>query len=71
VEVARELGVEPSLLYRWNTLFKKEATEAFRGSGNRTSAEEEIRQLRKRVRELEEEKEILAKASAYFAKLQK
>ena len=49
----------------------EEGAEAFRGNGHRTSLEQEIFQLRQQVKRLEEEKEILKKASAYFAKHQR
>lgn len=62
-EVAESLGISASLLCRWQ--------EAFRGNGNRTGMEEELRRLRKENADLREEKEILKKAAAYFAKYQK
>jgi len=71
VEVAEELDISSTLLRKWVRTYQEEAEEAFRGNGNRTTAEEEIRQLKKQLRELKEENEILVKASAYFAKLQK
>jgi transposase len=67
-EVARSLGVHGNSIYRWRQELKQEGPEAFRGNGNRTTLEEENRQLRHRVQQLEMETEILKKASAYFAK---
>lgn len=66
--VGESLGICRKNLQRWVTSARAEGTDAFRGNGNRTAAEEEIAQLRRRVRELEEERAILKKASAYFAK---
>jgi transposase len=71
VEVAESLGVSTALLYRWRRAQSEEGADAFRGNGNRTALEEEIHRLRKENAELREEKEILKKASAYFAKHQK
>jgi len=71
VEVAESLGVSTALLYRWRRAQAEEGADAFRGNGNRTTVEEELYRLRKENAELREEKEILKKASAYFAKHQK
>lgn len=57
-EIAIEYGVSESLLYRW----KQEL------SASVPSAEqEELKRLRKRQRELEEENEILKKALKIFS----
>lgn len=65
------LGVSENVLYRWRQKLEDEGTDAFRGQGNRTVLEEENRQLRLENRRLREETEILKKAAAYFAKLQR
>lgn len=70
-EVAESLGVTPSLLCRWRRAAERDGSDAFRGNGKRRASEEEIRQLRKRIADLEEEKDILKKAAAYFAKYHK
>lgn len=68
VEVARSLGINNNILYRWRQAIESEGSDAFRGNGNRTTLEEENRQLKLEVRQLREEAEILKKAAAYFAK---
>ena len=70
-EVAESLGVTASLLSRWKSAAEREGNDAFRGNGNRTALEEELRRLRKENADLREEKEILKKAAAYFAKYHK
>jgi transposase len=66
-DVARSLGLPSWSLSRWVRAAQKEGPEAFRGNGQRTAQEQEIFELRQRVKRLEEEKAILKKAAAYFA----
>jgi transposase len=68
-EVGQELGVNHETLRNWVNAAKT-AEAAGRGRSEKVSADEreELRRLRKRVTELEVEKEILRKAAAYFAK---
>lgn len=63
-EAGRSLGIKPDLIRRWRQEFGQEM------SGEHLSADEreELKRLRRRVRELEMEQEILKKASAYFAR---
>lgn len=63
-EAAKSLGVGISLLYKW-----KERFEAQRqGTTLEESERDELKRLRKENKELRMEKEILKKASAFFAK---
>ena len=66
--VARSLGLSPETLYRWLREYRENAREAFPGNGKLTSQDEEVRQLRRKVAQLEEEREILKKAATFFAK---
>jgi transposase len=66
-DAASSLGIPAWSLSRWVRAAKDEGQDAFRGNGNRTNQEQEIIELRRRVKQLEEEKEILKKAAAYFA----
>ena len=63
-KAAESLGIRANLLYRW-----KDNEEAQK-TGVAPSCEEraEVVRLRKEVKELRMEKEILKKASAFFAK---
>ena len=65
--LARDLGVSDQTLRNW----QRQATiDAGRGrSGDLTSAEhEELRRLRREVKILQQEREILRKAAAFFAR---
>jgi transposase len=66
--VADSLGLPRETMYRWLREYRANPTEAFRGNGTLTSQDEEIRQLRRKVARLEEEREILKKAATFFAK---
>jgi transposase len=55
-------------LSRWIKVAKSEGADAFRGQGQRTAEQQELCELRQRVRQLEEERAILKKAAAYFAR---
>jgi transposase len=68
-QVARELGVNHETLRNWVNAAKKKQRTAAAG-GDELSADEraELRRLRGRVAELEQEKEILRRAAQYFAK---
>ena len=63
-EAARSLGIGDNLIRRWKREFEGEASGAQLNADER----EELKRLRKEVRILRMEREILKKASAYFAK---
>ena len=66
-EAARNLGLNYNMLGRW----KKESEEgedAFRGNGKLTPDQLELRRLQAENRQLRMEREILKKATAFFAK---
>jgi transposase len=68
-EIARELGVKRTLLYRWRDEHVNKSDAAFKGSGRpRTEQMSELSRLRKENVELREERDILKKAAAYFAR---
>jgi transposase len=67
-EAARRLGVDQTLLRSWKIKFQEQGDQAFPGSGQRTAIEEEVRQLREENARLKMERDILKKATAFFAR---
>jgi transposase len=67
-EAARNLGIHPNMLSRWKRQLEAEGGDAFPGKGQMAPEKEELHRLRKRVKQLEMEREILKKATAFFAK---
>ena len=64
-DIAAELGIHTSLLYRWNRQYGSEL------SGRPAASEhdrEDVERLRRRLRTLEMENSLLKKAAALFAK---
>ena len=66
--LAAEIGVHANTIYKWGEQYRVDPENAFPGSGHMKPNEEELAKTKRRVRELEEEVEILKKAAAYFAK---
>lgn len=72
--IAQDLGMNHKTLYNWVYNYKREnnlQTYNRTSSSKSTlkeSAEEELRRLRKENRLLKQERDILKKATAYFAK---
>ena len=62
-DVAKEIGVNDKTLQRWVKLRR----EQLEGKAPEKPESAEVKELQKRVRELEQENEFLKKASAFFA----
>jgi transposase len=67
-EAARSLGVDRSMLGRWIKEADAEGSDAFPGNGKLSEDQQELRRLREENRRLRMEREILKKATAFFAK---
>lgn len=68
-EIALQLGVKRTLLYRWRDAVRTKGDAAFGGAGRRlTNSEDEIIRLRRELQLVQEERDLLKKAAAYFAK---
>lgn len=67
-KTARDLGIKESLLYSWVSEEKNKNQTFADESGNQTNLIEELNRLRKENARLKEEREILKKATAFFAK---
>ena len=66
--VARELGINANSLRDWLKTYKVNKKQPFVGSGNLRDIDAENRRLRKQMRNMAEEIEILKKAAAIFAR---
>ena len=62
VEVARQLGIRPKLLYNWRAAFLKDGDHAFPGTGHQTPEQAELAKLRRENAQLKMERDILKKA---------
>ena len=67
-EAARNLGIHHSSLRHWKKQFETKGYQGFPGKGNLNPEKEELFRLRKEVKKLRMEREILKKAAAFFAK---
>lgn len=69
-QLALELGVARNQIYKWQAqLQTKGEDQAFRGPGaKRLSELSEIERLKRELKRVTEERDILKKAAAYFAK---
>ena len=64
----RRLGVNQKRLGRWVKEDESDDAQALRGNGKLKPEKKELRDLRIRVKRLEMEKDILKKATVFFAK---
>ena len=64
-QIAEDVGISETTLHRWIGQFEVDQGER---EGTSSDERDELRQLRKDKRRLEQENEILRRAAAYFAK---
>ena len=68
-QLALELGIRRNLLYKWQKDLHGKADQAFRGQGRKPHAQQsEVARLKSELEKVTEERDILKKAAAYFAK---
>ena len=68
IEAARSLEINSTMLGRWVKEHKQsDDGQAFRGNGKLTPEQQEIKKLKQQVKRLETEREILKKATVFFA----
>ncbi len=67
-DVAQGLGLHPNMLSRWKTELESEGAVAFPGNGKPSASDEEVRRLRRDLATAQQERDILKKAVAFFAK---
>jgi transposase len=69
VQVALELGIRRNQLYKWQKQIEAKQDQAFQGSGRKPADQQsEVQRLRAELKRVTEERDILKKAAAYFAK---
>lgn len=67
-EVAENLGIHPVVLHRWIREYSVDSEYAFPGQGKMKTPDEEVYKLKKEIKDLKEERDILKKALAIFSK---
>lgn len=68
-EIALNLGVARNRLYKWQAQIRGKGDAAFPGSGRLPADQEsEIVRLKRELARVTEERDMLKKAAAYFAK---
>ena len=74
VDVARELGIHVNQIYNWRNQYKRLSDKQFNkmdGVDYSKDEVDEIRNLKRQVKELKEERDFLKKATAYFSSQKK
>ncbi len=67
-ELARELGINKNMLYRWHHELVDGAKESFPGNGKLKDSETELARLHRELELVTEERDILKKALAVFSR---
>ena len=70
-EVASNLGIHENLLRTWIKKYLEDKENAFPGKGKLKPDDAEMMRLRRRLKDAEEERDILKKAVAIFSKASK
>ena len=67
-EAARNLGIHENLLRTWKKRYLADTKDSFPGKGHLKPQDEQVWRLRKKLADVEEERDILKKALAIFSK---
>ena|SRR5579872_6597204 len=67
-QAARDLGMHVNVLRNWVRAHRADPVHAFPGEGQQKPEDAEVTRLRREVARLKMERDILKKATAYFAK---
>ena len=71
-KVSKELRITPTMLSKWVYEFKELGDSAFTGNGNKIKSKDfEVELLKRKLKESEEENEILKKFLTFSKKIQK
>lgn len=67
-QVARELGINVKLLYRWRAESQQVGDAAFPGQGHLAGEDDEVRRLQRELARVQMERDILKKALGVLAR---
>ena len=67
-QVARDLGIRDTYLHNWRKALEKDGSLDKNEGKSNASVEAELKRLREENRQLKMERDILKKATAFFAK---
>ena len=67
-QAGRQLGIRGNMIGRWLRELRKDPVDAFPGNGKLKPQDAELDRLRKENIRLRAERDLLKKATAYFAK---
>jgi transposase len=67
-QVALDLGINPNILARWKRDLAGDPNFAFPGKGLLKPTDDELRRLKKELRDITEERDILKKALVIFSR---
>jgi len=65
-DVAASLGVSEGVLHAWKRKYVADGAHAFPGQGRMKPDDEEVRELKRQLARVRQERDILKKAMAYF-----
>lgn len=66
-QAARDLDLHENVLRKWVKDYRDDPANAFPGHGQQNSEQAEVAALKREIKKLKAERDILKKAAAYFA----